>query len=51
MKGLKIGGKVETINLNNHIVSVITPKKSVSYEEGVKRIDKLISKIKKRNNQ
>ncbi len=47
MRELKIGGKIENINLNNHFVSVITPKRKVSYEEGVKRVEKLISKIKK----
>ena len=46
MKELNIGGKVEEVKLNGHFVSVITPKKAVSYEEGMKRIDKLISEIK-----
>ena len=48
MKDLKIGGKIEQVSLNNHLVSVITPKKAVSYEEGMKRIDKLIAEIKKK---
>ena len=43
---MRIGGKLETINLNGHTVIVSTPKKKVSYEEGVKRFDKLVSKIK-----
>ena len=42
----EIGGKIKSINLNNHIVSVITPKRSVSYEEGIENINKIIKKIK-----
>lgn len=45
---LKIGGKIKDINLNDHLVSVITPKKSVSYEEGIENINKIIQKIKKK---
>ena len=44
---MKIGGKVESMRLNKHSVKVITPKDPVSYKEGIKRIDKLISKVKK----
>jgi len=46
---MKLGGKVKDIRLNNHIVTVITPKRIISYEEGIKRIDKIISTIKKAN--
>jgi hypothetical protein len=42
---LKIGGKIKNIKLNSHIVSVITPIKPISYEDGIKRIDKILSKI------
>ena len=48
MEDLKIGGKIEEVKLNGHFVSVITPKRKLSYEEGMKRIDKLISEIKKK---
>lgn len=44
---MKIGGKIKTITLNNHTVNVIAPKKLISYEEGIKRIDKIISKLSK----
>ena len=40
---MKIGGKIEEIELNGYIVSVITPKENISYEEGVKRIDKILA--------
>ncbi len=43
----KINGKIEKIKLNNHIVSVISPIKTVSYEEGNRRIEELVEKIKK----
>jgi len=48
MKELKIGGKTKEVMLGNRPVTVIAPKKPVSYEEGVKRIDKLISEIKRK---
>ena len=44
----EIGVKVKSINLNNHIVSVVAPKKSVSYEEGVEKVDKIIKEIKEK---
>ena len=44
---LGIGGKVKTIMLNGRRVTVIMPKEKISYEEGVRRIEKLIKKIKK----
>ena len=44
---ISIGGRMKEVSLNNHIVSVITPKKKISYEEGEKRIEKIVSKIKK----
>lgn len=44
---ISIGGKIKEVNLNNHLVSVITPKKNISYEEGEKRFEKIVSKIKK----
>ncbi|NCN38907.1 MAG: hypothetical protein GW780_03440 [Candidatus Aenigmarchaeota archaeon] len=47
---MKIGGKIETIRLNGNFVTVITPKKKISYKEGVRRIDKLIEEIKKNAN-
>ena len=43
---LEIGGKVKEINLNNRTIGVITPKKAVSYEEGLKNVDKIVKKIK-----
>ncbi len=46
MKRIEIGGKIKNISLNNHFVSVITPRKDVSYEEGVERINRIIDKIK-----
>lgn len=46
---IKIGGKIEDISLNNHIVTVIIPKKSISYEDGEKKIEKIISKLKRTN--
>jgi hypothetical protein len=48
MNDLGIGGKLKEVVLGGHYVTVITPKKSVSYEEGMKRIDKLISEIKRK---
>ena len=48
MKGFKIGGKVEEVKLNKHIVVVIRPKNRVPYEEGSKKVDKIISEIKKK---
>lgn len=42
----EIGGKVRNVNLNNHVVSVITPKKPVSYEKGNKNVEKMIQEIK-----
>lgn len=48
MNELKIGGRLEKIMLNNHMVRIITPKESISYEEFVKRVDKILSKAKKR---
>jgi len=46
MKRIEIGGKIKDISLNNHFVSVITPRKDISYEEGVERINKIIEKAK-----
>lgn len=43
---MKIGGKLKTITLNGRTVIVSTPKEKVSYEEGVRRIEKLIKEIK-----
>ena len=40
-------GKREEIILNGHKVTVIKPSKKVSYEEGMKRIDKIIDKMRK----
>lgn len=45
---LEIGGKERSINLNNHIISVIAPKKSVSYEKGIENVEKIIKEIKER---
>ena len=41
-------GKREKIILNGREVEVIKPSKDISYEEGVKRIDKLIEEIKRK---
>ncbi len=46
MSEFRIGGKIEDIKLNNHIVSVIKPKNIVSYEEGIENVNKIIKKIK-----
>ncbi len=44
---MKIGGKVKDIRLNGYTVSVITPKERISYEEGVRRIDKILAEASK----
>lgn len=44
---MKIGGKVRDVRMNGFIVSVITPKRRISYEDGEKRIDAMISRLKK----
>lgn len=46
MKRIEIGGKVKNISLNSHFVSVITPRKDISYEDGLERINKIIEKVK-----
>jgi hypothetical protein len=43
-----LDGKIEEIRLNNHIVTVIAPKESISYEEFVKRVDKILAKARKK---
>jgi len=43
---MKFGGKVKDVRMNGFVVSVITPKRRVSYEDGEKRIEEMISKIK-----
>lgn len=48
MKEPRIGGKIENVRLNNHIVSVIRPKNLISYEKGSEEVEKLIEKIKKK---
>jgi hypothetical protein len=48
MREIEIGGKTKEVELGSHIVTVIGPKKPVSYEEGMKRIDKIISEIKRK---
>jgi hypothetical protein len=48
MDDFRIGGKVKEMRLNNHIVKVITPKENISYEEFVKRVDKILSKARKK---
>ncbi len=40
-------GKRERKKLNGHFVTVIVPDKKLSYEEGVKRIEELLGRIKK----
>ena len=47
MKKTLFGGKIKYERLNNHTINVITPKKLVTYEEGVKTIEKMISQVKK----
>ena len=44
---MEIGGKIEERTLNGYIVSVITPKERISYEEGVRRIDKILAEASK----
>ena len=46
MKRIEIGGKIKNISLNSHFVSVITPRKDISYEDGLERINKIIEKVK-----
>ena len=48
MNELKIGGGEKQIRLNGHMVTVIMPKRKLSYEEGVQRIDRIIDEIKKK---
>ena len=43
-----LDGKIEEIRLNNHVVKVIAPKESISYDELVKRVDKILSKARKK---
>lgn len=45
---LGIGGGVESVRLNNHVVSVIKPKRSVSFDEGDRRIEEIISRVKRK---
>ncbi len=40
-------GKIKTIELNNHKVRVIAPKKLVGYEEGVRDINRMLKRIVK----
>ena len=40
-----VKGKRETRMLNGHEVVVIMPNKSISYEEGVKKLEELVDKI------
>jgi hypothetical protein len=47
MKNGFFGGKIKLARLNNHLVSVVIPKKLVPYEEGVKSIEKMIQQTKK----
>ena len=42
-----LNGKIEEIRLNNHIVKVIAPREHISYDEMVKRVDKILAKAKK----
>ncbi len=42
---MKIEGKVKDVQLNSHIVKVITPVEPVSYEEGIKRINKILQSL------
>jgi hypothetical protein len=42
-----IGGKEKTIKLGKHKVRVIQPKKQCSYEEGTKRIERIVERIEK----
>ncbi len=41
-------GKEEVRQLNGHRVVVVVPNKRISYEEGVKRLEKLFERIQKR---
>jgi len=50
MNDLNIGGKEKQVQLNGHMVTVIMPKRKLSYEEGVQRIDRIIKEIKKKQN-
>jgi hypothetical protein len=42
-----LNGKIEERRLNNHIVQVIAPKEHISYDEMVKRVDKILAKARK----
>ncbi len=42
-----LGGKIEERRLNNHVVVVIAPKESISYDEMNKRVDKILAKARK----
>lgn len=48
INGMDIGGEIKEINLNGRKVSVITPKKKVSHEEGLREIRELVDEIRKR---
>jgi len=47
-KKINIGGREETISLNNHLVTVNLPKKNLSFEDGAQELNKLIAKITKK---
>lgn len=41
-----LDARIEKIRLNNHTITVLTPKKLISYEEGKKRIKKILETAK-----
>lgn len=45
MERLKLHGIEKDVRLNGHMVRVIGPRSRVSYEEGVREIDRLIARL------
>lgn len=48
MAELKLSGKTQKRILNNHEVTVVVPSHPISYEKGVKKLEKLVEKINKK---